>query len=180
MDSDEQLIQKINNGQHELFEILIERYQKQVFSLAFKSVHHEKDAEDLAQEIFLQVYRSLGSFQQQAKFSTWLYRLSMNKCLDCLRKNGRRLEILSPELSEESPAAASPEEIILRNEEQQLAHEYRNHLPEKYRIVIDYYYFQNWRYQEIAAELGLSVKTIESRLYRAKQMMRHKRLGDRN
>ncbi|MDF2557064.1 MAG: polymerase sigma70 factor [Bacillales bacterium] len=173
--SDEQLIQKIADGENILFRELISRYQSKVYAVAFKVANHPKDAEDVAQEVFIQIFRSLSQFKGDSAFSTWIYRITMNKALDLKRKQSR-----SPsfefDVPIEIPTHRTPETELLQKEEQELARRYLDQLAENYREVVVLYYFHQLSYTEIATRLDIAIKTVESRLYRAKQMIRQKNL----
>ena len=88
--SDEQLINKILSGDKAAFRLLMEKYQQQVFHVAMGFVHSRQDAEDITQEVFIRVFRSLGSFKEQSLFSTWLYRITLNCSINYVKKNKRR------------------------------------------------------------------------------------------
>jgi RNA polymerase sigma-70 factor (ECF subfamily) len=88
--SEGQLIEKILSDDKEAFRLLMERYQQQVFRVAIGFVHSRQDAEDITQEVFIRVYRSLSSFKEKSLFSTWLYRITLNTSINYLNKNKRR------------------------------------------------------------------------------------------
>jgi RNA polymerase sigma-70 factor (ECF subfamily) len=173
--SDEQLVQRILNGESELYREIVNKYQSRIYAVAFKVTNHSKDAEDVAQEVFIQIYRSLASFKGESAFSTWIYRITMNKTLDLKRKQARA-PAFQPEIPFEIPTYHTPESELLRKEEQELARQYLDQLTEKYREVVQLYYFHQLSYTEIAIQLDIAVKTVESRLYRAKQMIRQTNL----
>ncbi len=87
--SDSDVIQRVLAGDRAAFEALVRQYQERIYRLAYRMTRNAEDAKDLAQEAFVQAYRSLGNFQQRSSFSTWLYRITMNLCLNHLRTAGR-------------------------------------------------------------------------------------------
>lgn len=173
--SDEQLIQRIVKGENQLYRELISRYQSKVYAVAFKVANHSKDAEDVAQEVFIQIFRSLTQFKGDSTFSTWIYRITMNKALDLKRKQARAPSF-ELEIPNEIPTHHTPESELLKKEEQELARRYLDQLAENYREVVVLYYFHQLSYTEIATRLDIAIKTVESRLYRAKQMIRQKNI----
>jgi RNA polymerase sigma factor (sigma-70 family) len=181
MDSDVQLIQQIVAGDTSLFRQLIKKYETKVYSVAFKVTNNQKDAEDVTQEVFLQLYRSLHSFRHDANLSTWIYRITMNKALDFKRKTTRQTTNETTALHDITPVSPvlTPEQELVKKTEQELLYEALNKLPPPYKEVLNLYYFENKSYQEIAHVLNIAVKTVESRLYRAKHMLKVEELGGR-
>lgn len=173
--SDELLIQRIVNGEDQLYRELIIRYQSRVYAVACKVANHSKDAEDVAQEVFIQIFRSLSQYKGDSSFSTWIYRITMNKALDLKRKQSRAPSF-ERDIPIEIPTHHTPESELLQKEEQELARQYLDDLAENYREVVVLYYFHQLSYTEIATRLDIAIKTVESRLYRAKQMIRQKNL----
>ncbi len=172
METDEQLIQQALDGDKEAFRKLILRYQSKVYAVAYKVARDQKDAEDITQEVFLQLYRSLSQFHGDSAFSTWIYRISMSKALDYKRKLARTPSYQSEEIDESLSTKETPESSLIKKEEQGLILEFVDNLPPNYQDVVKLYYLQHQSYREIAEKLDIAVKTVESRLYRAKQMMR--------
>lgn len=172
METDERLIQRILRGENDVYRELMLRYESKVYAVAYKVANQQKDAEDITQEVFLQVYRSLSQFQEQSTFSTWVYKVAMNKALDYKRKLARTPSYQSEEIPDYIATSDTPESALIKMEEKALAQEFVDNLPPHYRDVVDLYYFHHLAYSEIANKLDIATKTVESRLYRAKQMMR--------
>lgn len=167
MIADEQLVKEILEGNVELFRELVTRYQHRVLSVAYNVTLNQKDAEDIAQEVFLQIYRSLSSFQFEAAFSTWVYRVTMNKALDWKRKRkGIQIELVDRQDD------FSTERFVLKKLEEEKLKQMIDQLPEIYHDVLHLYYFEQRSYQQIAKELSIELKTVESRLYRARSLLR--------
>jgi len=179
MESDEQLVENILKGERQKFRELILRYQSRVFAVALKVSNNHKDAEDISQEVFLQLYRSLGNFNGESSFSTWIYRITMNKAIDFKRKQDKlkehELEEIDSTLPEEK--ILSPEAALLKNLDKELIHSYLIELPQSYSDILKLYYFEELTYSEIALKLNIAVKTVESRLYRAKRLIKDKHKG---
>ncbi|WP_274365464.1 RNA polymerase sigma factor [Paenibacillus thermotolerans] len=179
--TDEQLVESIvQDGDSGLFRVLVERYQAYIFTLMYRSVGDRGTAEDLAQETFISVYRSIGSFRADAKFSTWLYRIAANVLHDELRRRKRRRlayfwakdsgdgERAEPPASPED----EPEQSFLRTEQTETIGRLFVLLPEKYRVILTMYYFNRINTAEIAAILSVPVKTVETRLARGRQRLK--------
>ncbi|MCP8968195.1 RNA polymerase sigma factor [Ectobacillus ponti] len=177
MENEQQLIQDILRGNRHRFQEIVAHYGAQVHSVAIKVADNPRDAEDISQEVFLQVYRSLPQFQGEAKLSTWMYRITMNKALDYKRKQ-------KPQAPDAALAqlpdmqAATPEEALLQKSEQEWLHANIMRLPAAYREIVYLYYFKELSYRQIADKLGIAVKTVESRLYRARGLLQHMRKGE--
>lgn len=179
VESDEQLVENILKGNKQQFRELILRYQSRVFAVAIKVTNNQKDAEDISQEVFLQLYRSLGTFNGNSSFSTWIYRITMNKAIDYKRKQERQLDQEPENMIASLPETSilSPEEALLKNLDKELIHSYLIELPPAYRDVLKLYYFEELSYGEIAMKLNVAIKTVESRLYRAKRIIKDKHRG---
>lgn len=157
------------------FEVLIEHYKAYVFAIILRFVDNTDDAQDIAQEVFLQIYRSLPSFQPD-HLKAWVGRITTNKAIDWKRKKQRSVQ--GYELSDTDigkPLADSlpnPEEAFISKEREVYIRELCSSLPDRYRTVLIKYHFQDKSYQQIAREEGISVKTVETRLYRARKLLR--------
>lgn len=173
-----QAINKVLSGDKQAFQPLVERYSRLVFTSALKIVRDRDIAEDIAQEAFLQAFRSLASFRGDAAFSTWLVRIAVNKALDYCRKMKDRdgAEDLG-DYPLAHDCGNSPEDLALRKEEIWQMREQVRGLPVLYRKVVYAYYIQQLSYREIAEREGISIKTVESRLYRARAMLRESVTG---
>ena len=172
--TDEQIIDRVRKGETRLFEQLVRRYQDPVFGMAARFTGSRSDAEDVAQEVFLKVFRSLAGFKGESKFSTWLYRITFNLSADWLRRNRRPARRAAPieEAGEVRDARVDLEASLLASEERERVSRAIDALDERYRSVIVLLYYQKLPYEEIAAIMGLPVKTIETRLYRARRILR--------
>jgi RNA polymerase sigma-70 factor (ECF subfamily) len=172
--TDEQIISRVRGGETRLFAELVQRYQDTVFGMALRFVGSRGDAEDVAQEVFLRVYRGLDSFKGDAKFTTWLYRITFNLCADWLRRNRRadRRAAAIEEAAAIEDRRVNLEEGILESEKRDRIRRALDGLDERYRSVVMLLYYQKMSYEQIAAVLELPVKTVETRLYRARKLLR--------
>lgn len=178
--TDDLLVYRVKNGDLQAYEILVERYQHMVYNLACRMVGNEEDARDLAQDTFIVAYRSLPNFKGNSKFSTWLCRIASNKCLDFLRKRkteGDKIPLFDSREVFISDSRGSPEEAAMREDESRKLKKILASLPKDYRIVLILHHYQQLSYKEIAEILDIPVKTVATRLYRAKIILREKLAG---
>lgn len=157
-----------------MFTELVQRHQDDVYGLALRFTVIPGDAEDIAQEAFLKAFRGLSAFKGTAKFSTWLYRIAYNLCIDWRRKNNRtaRRDISLEEAGETADGRASVERDLLAEEDRARVKRAVDALKEPYRNVITLCYYQKLSYEEISAVLDVPLKTVETRLYRARGILR--------
>lgn len=174
--TDEQLIENIRQGEHEAYRYIIERHKNYVFTLIYREIGHRETAEDLAQDVFVKMYRALSSFRGDAQFKTWLYRLTLNCVIDYRRSQKRKpLEsVIDTIRSWFADRTDEPEKRLMTKEDQHEVWEILAMLPYKYRIALELFHLRQCSYQEIAAILDIPPKTVETRLYRAKQKFKQK------
>lgn len=174
--SDNELVERHLIGDDEAFTAIINRYQAYVFAIILRFVNERQDADDIAQEVFLQLYRSLPS-KQEGDLKSWIGKIAVNKAIDWKRSQKRRqalAECLEQITLAEDRTQAKIEQVILQREQEMLLHQLCRGLSPPYRRVVVKYHFEGKSYQTIAREEGISVKTVESRLYRAKKMIRER------
>ncbi|QUI20983.1 RNA polymerase sigma factor [Vallitalea pronyensis] len=158
------------------FQHLVEDYQSSFLTMAYKFTNHYTDAEDLCQEIFIKVYKALPTYRKKSQLSTWLYRIAVNRCLDWKRRSKSSL-FQMVNLSDFSPGLKtnrSTEEEVIYKEKQQFIHQTVYNLKDKYKTIVILYHFNGLSYKEISEILNLPVKTIETRLYRARKQIKDK------
>ncbi|CAA7602674.1 RNA polymerase sigma factor, sigma-70 family [Acididesulfobacillus acetoxydans] len=170
---DEELIQSILQGDGEKYAVIVDRYQTRLYRTAYYYAGNVEDARDLTQEILIKAYNSLAKFKHGSAFSTWLYRIAVNHCIDWSRKKRPRCEEATCLLNL-SDGEAGPEERFLRQERAAEVHRAVGCLPERYSTVLMLYYFEEWTPQEIAFILAISKRTVETRLSRGRKMLREK------
>ncbi|HWI53161.1 MAG TPA: sigma-70 family RNA polymerase sigma factor [Symbiobacteriaceae bacterium] len=178
---DEQLAFEAQQGNTQAFADLVDRHKGRVYRTLFQVVGNDEDAQDLAQEVFLKVYRSLAGYRGDAAFTTWLHRLTLNLAFDWLRARKRRplqVPLEPPPDPDERPARElasadeSPEELALRHDRHRQLHRTIQDLPDDYREVVMLHHFHHLSYQQIAERLDAPVRTIETRLYRARLLLK--------
>lgn len=186
MVSDEELLARSKQDDPEAFTLLVERYQKMLYTIAYRFLGNSEDASDASQEALVRAYKNLKSFRGQCSFKTWLQHIIANVCRDALRRQSRRPSISLDGLqdNEESTwilpdrSTGSPEDVYLAREEGDRIHNLIQALTPEYRMVILMKDIQGFTYEEIAERLGCSIGTIKSRLSRARQHLRRHLLQD--
>jgi RNA polymerase sigma-70 factor (ECF subfamily) len=180
--SSEDLMAKVAEGDEYAFEILVRRHQVSVLNLIYRFIGKRAQAEDLAQDVFIRVWQAAKSYEPRAKFSTWIYRITANLCLNELKSAGRKKLIPYfpgeegkeggfETISDESPSA---EERLLAEERIRQISDALQSLPEKQRMALILKKYDDLPYQEIAQILGCSVSAVESLLVRAKKNLLEK------
>lgn len=177
--SDQELIAAILEGSEPAFGALIDRYKDRVFRLLGRYCRDAIECEDLAQEVFLKVFKKLDTFQHESAFFTWLYRITVNAATDYLsRASRRRLRLVEEDAVLDEGArlhggldveAQSPAAPLLRDELALVTRQIVDKLPEKYRTILVLREFEDLSYNEIAEVLQCNLGTVESRLFRARQ-----------
>ena len=179
--SEEQLIRRAQQGDNGAFEELLLLHQKKVYNLCLRMSANPDDALDLSQEAFLRAWRSLGQYQFEASFSTWLFRLTSNICIDFLRRKKRRQETSLTESYDDSDEGAElsvpdaqpgPEQQAMTNETKiELARAMEQLSPE-HREILQLRVIEDLQCEQIADILGVRVGTVKSRLARARLSFR--------
>jgi RNA polymerase sigma-70 factor (ECF subfamily) len=175
---EKQLVRLAQDGSQDAFAELVTKYQSKVFSMAMSFIRNREAADDAAQEVFLKAYLALPKFHLQSEFGTWLYRIAVNQLKDMLRKKGRAKEVSLEDVREISVADENALEEAERERDAEarrnLVQRFVQGLPEKYRTILTLRDIQGLPYDEISQVLHLSPGTVDSRLHRARRMLRHK------
>ncbi len=174
------MVSYIVKGKTELFSVIIDRYQSKVFSTAFHYTHDHEEARDLTQEIFIKLYNNLQKYKGKASFSTWLYRIAVNRCIDWTRKKKpQTVSAISDGGEEEldiydtiADSGGGPEEDLIKQENAVYLRKLVESLPEIYKTVIILYYFEDFSPQEISEIIGVPKRTIDTRLFRGKNLLK--------
>lgn len=164
------------------FEILVERYQGKVFGLSLRMMGNREEAEDQAQEIFIKIYRSLSRFEGRSRFSTWLYRIAVNACLDAIEKRRRRPQVADVEwsdMAEAEPAesellrwhAPAPEHAYLHTEQSGMVHAALSKLDKSHREAIVQRELEGLSYQDMAANTRIGLSAMKMRVHRARKAL---------
>ena len=185
-DSDWVLIDNFNKGDLSAFHELFNKHKRSVINLSFRFVQNKETAEDIAQDIFIKIHEKKLRFNPNAKFSTWLYKVTVNTSIDRTRKKSffdRSLDktetdqegegkTLLETLSDSS--AISPADAVVSEEIKNLVQMEIQKLPEKLKTPILLYQFESLSYEEIARVLGITPKAVERKIYHAKEILREK------
>lgn len=175
-----ELIQQLRAGDELAFKSLVTNYQDMVYNTALGIVQNSEDAEDVAQEVFIQVYRSIDQFKGDARLSTWIYRITTTKALDHIRSRRRKkrfafiTSLFGPndELVHEPVDFQHPGVALDRKEQAALLFRMIEQLPENQKVAFTLHKTEDLSYQEIAEVMKLSVSAVESLLFRARQNLR--------
>jgi len=183
---DAELIAQARAGGRAAFDELFHRYQDRVFNMAYRILGHREDALDAAQEIFLIVYRSLPGFAEKARFSTWLYRVTVNRCRDLLRRRATvkhtrplsldaRRAVSADDRPADPPApGASPLEEAVGRETRAVVEEAIAALPADLSEILVLRDVEQLSYEEVAEVLDIPVGTVRSRLNRARTTLKER------
>ncbi|MFW5773820.1 MAG: RNA polymerase sigma factor [Tangfeifania sp.] len=182
--SEAEIIQKLQEGDEQAFRQLVEKYRQLVVNTCFGLVHNLEDAEDIAQDVFIEVFRSVQKFRADSKISTWLYRIAVNRSLNFIRDNKRRKlaqsieEVFSPKkgksgsFSSEKVSAADTE--MENSERAAILHKAIDSLPKNQRVAFTLSKYEDLSYKEIATVMETSVSSVESLIHRAKKNLQKK------
>jgi RNA polymerase sigma-70 factor, ECF subfamily len=179
------LVRRAQAGDREALSALVQSQQTYVYSIAMSLMHNPADAADMTQDAFVRLLRSLGTYRAETKFTTWLYRLVTNICLDGLRRRGRPVESLDEpatslsgdgaqtagERLADSDRWTQPEEEVTLRESAAEVRQALARLPTAQRLALTLYYFQDMRYEDIAESMGLPLNTVKSHIRRGKERL---------
>jgi RNA polymerase sigma-70 factor (ECF subfamily) len=178
MASDEELVARSMGGDHDSFNQLVLRWERPIYALAYRVIGREEDARDVCQESFLRAFRALGGFKGQAKFSSWLYRITLNLCRDWIRRQRRTPVAEMPEgvdlieLASESTPVESIEDLVARREIGRAIARAMADLPSEQRTAIILKEYHGLTFQEIADLLDCPLSTVKTRLYQGLSVLR--------
>ena len=172
------LVELAKNGNEKAFSSLLNRYRDSLYFMLLKMVNNASDAEDLTIEAFGKAFRSLDSFTPDYAFSTWLFKIATNNCIDFIRKKQISptpidqlqddLEHLTVNLQSDLP---DPEETLINDQKIAVLRDIVNQLKPRYRNLIELRYYKEYSYEEISSELKLPIGTVKAQLYRAKSLL---------
>jgi RNA polymerase sigma-70 factor (ECF subfamily) len=174
-DDEREAIAASQRGDREAFDLLVERHQRAVYSLCYRYLGNHEDANDVAQEVFLKAWRAIGRFRGDSAFSTWLFRIGVNACLNF--RAARRPPGDEPDesLADASPSAA---ETLVERERRREVRDAIGRLPEKQRATLILKVYHDLSHEEVAKVLGSTVGTVKANLFHAVANLR-KLLGAR-
>ncbi len=156
-------------GDPQAFAALVEQYEKPVYNVALRMLRNSEDARDIAQSVFMKAYQNLSNYDPQYKFYSWIYRMAINESLNILRVRGRSAGPVDERVPED---AAGPSELLAEDQRSEVVLEAVDRLKPEYRAVIVLRYFVDRNYEDIGQILGIDAKTVKSRLYTARQLLK--------
>ena len=181
IESDVALMLRVKAGDHEAFRTLIERHQRAVINVIYRAIGDAWEAEDLAQRVFIQIYRSASRYQPTAKFTTWMFTITHNAILNEHRRRSRHqaesLDADESGLRLADARAADPASAVAERELQERIEAAIQELPEAQRVAVILCRFEGLAYEEIAQVLGCSVSAVKSLLHRARQTLKEQLRG---
>ena len=176
--TDEELVARSRGGDVDSFNQLIMRWERPIYALAYRVIGREEEARDVCQEAFLRAFRALPGFKGQAKFSSWLYRITLNLCRDWIRRQRRTPVTQMPEdvdaveYASESGPVETIEDLVARRELGDVVAEAMALLPEEQRTAIILKEYHGMTFQEIADLQGCPLSTVKTRLYQGLSVLR--------
>ncbi len=172
------LVEMAKNGNEKAFSSLLNRYKDSIYYMLLKMVNNSSDAEDLTIEAFGKAFRNLDSFTPDFAFSTWLFKIATNNCIDFIRKKHVSptpidqlqddLDNLTVNIQSDLP---DPEETLINDQKIAVLRDIVNQLKPRYRNLIELRYYKEYSYEEIASELKLPIGTVKAQLFRAKSLL---------
>ncbi|MEO8482113.1 MAG: sigma-70 family RNA polymerase sigma factor [Acidobacteriota bacterium] len=179
--TDEELVASATAGDLDSFNQLVVRWERPIYALAYRTLGRDEDARDVVQEAFLRAYRGLKGFKGQAKFSSWLYRITLNLCRDWMRRERRAPIVTLPEgvdpiemADDRASPAESVEDLVARREMSAAVARAMAELPEEQRAAIMLKEYHGLTFQEIADMLNCPLSTVKTRLYQGLSVLRRR------
>ncbi|HNR69628.1 MAG TPA: sigma-70 family RNA polymerase sigma factor [bacterium] len=179
--SNSNLIHAALNGDQQAYKEIVNRFYGKIFALVLRMVKNRQEAEDLTQETFIKAFNSLATFNSEYAFSTWLYKIAANTCIDHFRKKrlltfplDNPITMQDSEIQREYPDQQEPEpdNRLINKERTTIIEDAISSLPAKYRQVIILRHKRDKSYEEIAEELALPLGTVKVRIFRAREMLK--------
>jgi RNA polymerase sigma-70 factor, ECF subfamily len=183
---DAEIVRRCRAGDEKAYRELVDRYRRQVYSMALRMLRREEDAEDVAQETFIRVFRALDRYDPTRSFTAWMFTIAARLCIDHIRRRRqspislfqRDSDTLEERTIEVADPGPGPDELTSRGEEERRAQELIDSLPHHYRIVVMLRHQQDLSYQEIAEALKLPLGTVKARIHRARALLKRELEGD--
>jgi len=171
-------VEKARNGNEKAFSVLLNRYRDSIYFMLLKMVNNASDAEDLTIEAFGKAFRNLDLFTPEYAFSTWLFKIATNNCIDFIRRKQiipgpidqfqDDVDDMTVNLQSDLP---DPEESLINDQKIEVLRSIVNQLKPRYRQLIELRYYKEYSYEEIAEEMNLPIGTVKAQLYRAKSLL---------
>jgi RNA polymerase sigma factor (sigma-70 family) len=171
--NDQHYIDRILQGETNLFAVLVDRYKNMIYTLALKMVKNTEEAEEVAQDTFIKIYQSLGKFKGDSKFSTWIYKIAYHTCLDRLKKNKKEdynisIDEFSSHLIKTMDNALS---VLEDKERKQAIQKCINLLPGEENFLLTLFYFEDQSLEEIGKIMNINANNVKVKLFRSRQKL---------
>jgi RNA polymerase sigma factor (sigma-70 family) len=172
--------QAVEFNNQSAYSTLLDRYRESIYHMMYKMVHNRDDADDLTLEAFGKAFRKLHTYTPNYAFSTWLFKIASNNCIDFIRKKRMKMLSIDDPLEEDGQqdfsnnlrsSALDPEERYIYQQRKVILRDLMKRLRPKYRVMIELRFFEELSYQEIADRLSLPVGTVKAQLFRAKELL---------
>lgn len=173
---DYELIKDCMQGNKNAFGELVGRYKNLVYSVILRMINDHEEANDLAQEVFIKVYRNLDKYHPEYKFSTWLIRITTNLVIDYRRKK-KQDTVSIDDMVYEPVSEETPEEHYIKQEQTTRVMDALNGLPDMYRVPIILFHQQGMSYQEISDIINEPLSKVKNRIFRARKMLKEQLMG---
>ena len=167
------LIDSIKNGDTNAYAKLVDRYKDLVYTLAIRMLKNREEAEEIAQDTFIKVFKSLDKFKGDSKFSTWIYRVAYNTCLDAIKKNKKHQnDVAIDEYTfNKLDTIDNALENIIKEERSVLIKNCINKLPEESSVILTLFYFEELSLEEISKVINIEANTVKVKLFRARKKL---------
>jgi RNA polymerase sigma-70 factor (ECF subfamily) len=166
---DARIVRDCLAGDPQAFASLVERYERPVYNVALRMLRNPEDARDIAQTVFMKAYQNLSNYDSQHKFYSWIYRMAINESLNILRVRDRSAGPVDEQFADE---CAGPSDLLADEQTRDVVLEAVDQLKPEYRAVIVLRYFVDRNYEDMSEILGIDAKTVKSRLYTARQLLK--------
>lgn len=175
MFNEREVVPKIVSGDLKAFHVLVKQYERLVYHVIFKLVDNREDAEDICQEVFMKVFKSLKDFAYQSKLSTWIAKITYTTALNHLKKYDKDRHTGYPENIEMYHfTKADPEHLLIKKDTDRYVNYLMEQMPPQYKIVLSLYHLEEFSYQEIETITGMPEGTIKSYLFRGRKLLKEK------
>lgn len=179
MVDEKEIIERLKKNEKDIFRTVVEKYQPYVMNICIGFLHNKEDAEDITQEIFIEFHQSVSKFRGDSKLSTWLYRISVNKSLNHIRKNKKFKKHVRMENAQykENSQTENPESVIWNSEKHIALQKAMHSLPDNQKTAFILSKYNDLSYEEISKVMNKSLSSVESLIHRAKLNLQKKLMG---
>lgn len=172
------IVEEAIKGDERAYATLLEKYYDSIYFLLLKKINNANDAEDLTMETFAKAFNSLQQYKPIYAFSTWLYRIAINNCIDHIRRKGSRPQSMEPlydtqdhDIHALESASLDPEEKVIKDQRAFVIKKMVKSLKPRYAQLIDLRYYREYSYVEISKEMNIPIGTVKAQLYRARELL---------